>query len=77
MEDHVCSASVASHVSLRKMRSTLPHLTDPMDWGMPGHLTKEEVDIFVSRHLSVPHLSWMGVSSGGGRISNRYSLAAN
>jgi hypothetical protein len=23
---------------------------DPMDWGMPGHLTEEEVAIFVSSH---------------------------
>ena len=23
-------------------------VADPMDWGMPGHLTKEEVDVFVS-----------------------------
>lgn len=23
---------------------------DPMDWGLPGHLTDEEVAIFVSRH---------------------------
>jgi hypothetical protein len=22
---------------------------DPMDWGMPGHLTEEEVAIFVSQ----------------------------
>lgn len=22
--------------------------TDPMDWGMPGHLTEDEVAIFVS-----------------------------
>lgn len=41
------SASVVSHGSLRKMRATLPHLIDPMDWGMPGHLTKEEVDVFM------------------------------
>ena len=27
---------------------------DPMDWGMPGHLTEEEVEIFVSKKLLVP-----------------------
>ena len=26
---------------------------DPMDWGMPGHLTEEEVAVFVSRYLNI------------------------
>ena len=32
--------------SVRKMSKK--GVADPMDWGMPGHLTKEEVDVFVS-----------------------------
>ena len=32
--------------SMKAMRSAAK--VDPLDWGMPGHLTKEEVDVFVS-----------------------------
>ena len=34
--------------SMKAMRSPAKKSTDPLDWGMPGHLTKEEVDVFVS-----------------------------
>lgn len=36
--------------SVRKMSKK--GVADPMDWGSPGHLTKEEVDVFVSLVLS-------------------------
>ena len=35
-------------MSLRKLKSSKSKTVDPMDWGMPGHLTQEEVDVFVS-----------------------------
>ena len=35
--------------SVRKMSKK--SVADPLDWGMPGHLTKEEVDVFVSLPL--------------------------
>ena len=38
-----------SRLSMRKLghgKNKPP--TDPMDWGMPGHLTEEEVAVFVS-----------------------------
>lgn len=34
--------------SMRKMGGGKKPPADPMDWGMPGHLTEEEVAIFVS-----------------------------
>ncbi|KAK1749150.1 CRAL/TRIO domain-containing protein [Skeletonema marinoi] len=33
--------------SMKAMRSPAKKSTDPLDWGMPGHLTKEEVDVFM------------------------------
>ena len=33
---------------MRKMGHGKKPPADPMDWGMPGHLTEEEVAIFVS-----------------------------
>jgi hypothetical protein len=37
-----------SKFSMRKMGAGKKPPADPMDWGMPGHLTEEEVAIFVS-----------------------------
>jgi len=37
--------------SMKAMRSPAKKSTDPLDWGMPGHLTKEEVDVFVSETM--------------------------
>jgi hypothetical protein len=34
--------------SLRKLKGHKSKTVDPMDWGMPGHLTEEEVAVFVS-----------------------------
>lgn len=35
--------------SLRKLKASKGKgAVDPMDWGMPGHLTEEEVAVFVS-----------------------------
>jgi hypothetical protein len=39
--------------SMRTMKSPGKKSTDPLDWGMPGHLTKEEVDVFVSKHTFI------------------------
>lgn len=39
--------------SLRKLKSAKGKTVDPLDWGMPGHLTQEEVDVFVSTHFEV------------------------
>jgi hypothetical protein len=38
--------------SLRKLKgsSKSKSAADPMDWGVPGHLTEEEVAVFVSAH---------------------------
>ena len=37
-----------SRFSMRKLGHGKKPPADPMDWGMPGHLTEEEVAIFVS-----------------------------
>jgi hypothetical protein len=42
--------SPAKRFSMAKMGKKKPP-ADPMDWGMPGHLTDEEVAIFVSSSL--------------------------
>ena len=34
--------------SVRRMGGHKKPPADPMDWGMPGHLTEEEVAVFVS-----------------------------
>lgn len=38
----------SKRMSLRKLKGSKSKTVDPMDWGMPGHLTQEEVDVFVS-----------------------------
>lgn len=40
--------------TMRKLGGKKPP-ADPMDWGMPGHLTEEEVAIFVSSWLRRCH----------------------
>ena len=40
--------SVFKRASIRKLKGSKGKPTDPMDWGMPGHLTEEEVATFVS-----------------------------
>lgn len=43
------SPTNGSKLSLRKLKSSKSGKSvDPMDWGMPGHLTEEEVAVFVS-----------------------------
>lgn len=37
--------------SMRSMKSSGKKSTDPLDWGMPGHMTQEEVGVFVSEHV--------------------------
>lgn len=37
-----------SRFSMRKLGHGKKPPADPMDWGMPGHLTEEEVAVFVS-----------------------------
>ena len=37
-----------SRFSMRKLGHGKKPPADPMDWGMPGHLTEDEVAIFVS-----------------------------
>jgi len=44
------SKSPSKRFSMAKMGKKKPP-ADPMDWGMPGHLTDEEVAIFVSSSL--------------------------
>ena len=39
--------------SLRKLKSAKGKTVDPLDWGMPGHLTEEEVEVFVSIDLII------------------------
>lgn len=39
--------------SVRSMKSSGKKSTDPLDWGMPGHMTQEEVDVFVSEHADI------------------------
>lgn len=39
--------------SVRKMGGGTKPPTDPMDWGMPGHLTEEEVAVFMKFHDEV------------------------
>jgi len=39
------NGSASKDGSVRRMGNT--GKVDPMDWGMPGHLTKEEVDVFM------------------------------
>jgi hypothetical protein len=46
------SPTHGSKLSLRKLKSKSKS-TDPMDWGMPGHLTEDEVAVFVSCRLCV------------------------
>jgi hypothetical protein len=41
-------AKKGGRFSMRSMKSSGKKSTDPLDWGMPGHMTKEEVEIFVS-----------------------------
>jgi hypothetical protein len=41
------SKSPTKRFTMSKMGKKKPP-SDPMDWGMPGHLTEEEVGIFVS-----------------------------
>ena len=51
-----------SRFSMRKMGHGKKPPADPMDWGMPGHLTEEEVAIFVSlKCLSVCLIYFMFV----------------
>jgi hypothetical protein len=46
------SPTHGSKLSLRKLKSSSKSKsTDPMDWGMPGHLTEDEVAVFVSSRL--------------------------
>jgi len=40
-------SSPSSNGSFRKMSKQGPVGASPMDWGMPGHLTKEELDVFM------------------------------
>jgi len=42
------SVKKSGRFSMKSMKSSAKKSTDPMDWGMPGHMTKEEVDVFVS-----------------------------
>jgi len=51
-----------SRFSMRKMGHGKKPPADPMDWGMPGHLTEDEVAIFVSlKCLSVCLVCFMFV----------------
>ena len=43
----------APKFSMRKLGAGKKPPADPMDWGMPGHLTEEEVAIFVSCSFSL------------------------
>jgi hypothetical protein len=45
---------------------------DPMDWGMPGHLTDEEVAVFVSSFLFLFLLLLLSLSLLCGRLLARY-----
>ena len=57
-EDHPASLSPGSPMkksnrfSMRKLGGKKSP-ADPMDWGMPGHLSEEEVAIFVSASLLI------------------------
>ncbi len=45
------SMKKSGRFSMKSMKSSAKKSADPMDWGMPGHMTKEEVDVFVSHVL--------------------------
>ena len=42
-----------SRFSMRKLGHGKKPPADPMDWGMPGHLTEDEVAVFVSFILCI------------------------
>mmetsp|Transcript_20129 Transcript_20129/g.29578 ORF Transcript_20129/g.29578 Transcript_20129/m.29578 type:complete len:93 (+) Transcript_20129:139-417(+) len=41
-------AGILHMPTVRRLGKQKKGSTSPMDWGMPGELTKEEVDVFVS-----------------------------
>jgi hypothetical protein len=49
------SVKKSGRFSMKSMKSSGKKSADPMDWGMPGHMTKEEVDVFVSQAMFCTH----------------------